>query len=119
LKIPAKFPENKKPLYSKSGSRVTPNLFLYEIRREIEQENEPFSLVSGKRNKRSQETTVIKKALRPSIALLALTLFIAPVSKMYADDPCNIITGCDPVPPPALPMPGLITSIILSMMGLS
>ena len=61
---------------------------------------------------------MLKKALRPSVVLLALTLFVTPVSKMYADDPCNVVTGCDPVPPPAPPQPGIIT-IILSMMGLS
>jgi hypothetical protein len=62
---------------------------------------------------------VLKKALRPSVVLLALTLFITPVSKMYADDPCNIVTGCDPVPPPAPPIRGGIISILMSMMGLS
>ena len=65
---------------------------------------------------------MIKKVLRPSLVLLALTLFITPVSRMYADGPCDVVTGCDPVPPPAAPgspdAPSVI-SIILFMMGLS
>ncbi len=61
---------------------------------------------------------MIKKAFRPSIVLLALTLFITPVSRMYADGPCSVVTGCDPVPPPSKLIPTIITTV-LSMMGLS
>ena len=61
---------------------------------------------------------MIKNAFRPSIILLALTLFVTPVSRMYADDPCNVVTGCDPVPPPAVTPPSVV-SIILYVLGLS
>jgi hypothetical protein len=60
---------------------------------------------------------VLKKVLRPSVILLALTVSITPATKLHAD--CNIVTGCDPVPPPAPPTHDGIISVLMSMMGLS
>ena len=64
---------------------------------------------------------MLKKALSRSAVLLALTCFVVPVGKMHAD--CNVVTGCDPVPPPAgggdTPSAISITSLILYVMALT
>ncbi len=43
---------------------------------------------------------MLKKLTYRSAFLLSLVLFVAPTATMYADEPCDTVTGCDPVPPP-------------------